>query len=457
MAGIGFALRKLLNKQSYTGLLQAYAYAGIISSGPWVLSIVGIMLIGLLSIGVVVPHALIAQFQVTVTYLFMVSLVVTGLVQLSFTRFVADRIFAKDEAAILPNFNGLMLVAIGTCLVLGWPVVLLAFNGQTALYKSLFVMGLAIMAAIWVATVFLTGLKHYRAILLIFLLGYGATMVLALFFRRYLGMEGLLLGFVIGHFLLLAGMVWLVYRNYHSNRFIAFDIWEKGAMYHSLMATGFMFNLGVWIDKLIFWYYPGTGQHVIGPLNASVIYDFPIFLSYLTVIPGMAVFLVRIETDFVEYYTKFYDAVREGATLEYIERMRNHMVYYVQRGLFDIAKIQAITVLVVFVLGEALLRWLGISTLYLPLLYIDVVGAGLQVVMLGILNVMFYLDLRRSVVGLTAMLLLTNAAFSAASIYLGAAWFGYGFALAMLVTVLVGIWILNRRLEALEFETFMLQ
>jgi uncharacterized membrane protein len=86
-----------------------------------------------------------------------------------------------------------------------------------------------------------------------------------------------------------------------------------------------------------------------------------------------------------------------------------------------------------------------------------VVGAGLQVVMLGILNVMFYLDLRRDVVLLTATLLVTNAAFSILSIYLGAAWFGYGFALAMLVTVLIGVWILNRRLEALEFETFMLQ
>lgn len=177
-------------------------------------------------------------------------------------------------------------------------------------------------------------------------------------------------------------------------------------MYRSLMATGFFFNLGVWIDKIIFWYTHSTGQQVIGPLNASVIYDFPIFLAYLTVIPGMAVFLVRIETDFVEYYTKFYDAVRDGATLEYIERMRNHMVYYVQRGLFDIAKIQSITVLITFVLGESLLNWLGISTLYLPLLYVDVVGAGLQVV--------------------------------------------------MLVTVLTGVWILNRRLEALEFETFML-
>ncbi|TAN73700.1 MAG: hypothetical protein EPN14_09695, partial [Gallionella sp.] len=40
MAGIGFELRKLLKKQSYSGLLQAYVYAGIISSGPWILSII---------------------------------------------------------------------------------------------------------------------------------------------------------------------------------------------------------------------------------------------------------------------------------------------------------------------------------------------------------------------------------------------------------------------------------
>jgi polysaccharide biosynthesis protein PelG len=457
MAGIGFELRKLLNKRSYTGLLQAYAYAGIISSGPWVLSIVGIMLIGLISVGVTVPNLQITQFQVTVTYLFLGSLVLTGLVQLSFTRFVADRIFAKDEEAILPNFNGLMFVALNVSIFGALPVVLLAFPEQTVLYRLLFVMGFAIMSAIWVATVFLSGMKHYEAIVLIFFIGYTATMALALLFRRYLGMEGLLLGFVMGHFVLLAGMVWLIYKNYHSDRFIAFDIWKRGAMYRSLMVTGFFFNFGVWVDKLLFWYYPGTGQNVIGPLNSSVIYDFPIFLSYLTVIPGMAVFLVRIETDFVEYYNKFYDAVREGATLDYIERMRNHMVYYVQRGLFDIAKIQAITVLVVFIMGEALLNALGISTLYLPLLFVDVAGAGLQVVLLGVLNVLFYLDQRRAVVWLTAMLLVTNLIFSALSIQLGAAWFGYGFALSMLVTVLVGVWVLNRRLESLEFETFMLQ
>ena len=457
MAGIGFELRKLLKKRTYAGLLQAYAYAGIISSGPWVLSIVGILLIGVFSLGAIDSSASISQFQVTVTYLFLISLILTGLVQLSFTRYVADQIFAKNETAIMPNFNGLMLLAMSLSLALALPIAAFFFPDQSVLYRLLFAAGLSVMSAIWIATVFLTGMKHYRSIVFIYFLGYSATIVLALLLRHVIGLEGLLLGFVIGHVLLLLGMVWLVYRNYHSDRFIAFDIWKPGAMYSSLMASGLLFNLGAWIDKIMFWYHPDTGQAVIGPLHASVIYDIPIFLAYLSVIPGMAVFLVRIETDFVEYYIKFYDAVREGSTLDYIERMRNHMVYYVRRGLFDIAKIQAIAVLITLVLGESILNFLGISTLYLPLLYIDVVGAALQVVMLGILNVLFYLDQRRAVLLLTGALPVFNFVFTAISLQLGAQWFGYGFAIAMLLTVLMGLWILNRKLENLEYQTFMLQ
>ncbi|HZX33320.1 MAG TPA: exopolysaccharide Pel transporter PelG, partial [Rhodocyclaceae bacterium] len=67
MAGIGFELRKLLKKDSLLGLLQAYTYAGVIGSGPWVLSILGILLIGLLSSTVVVPSFLVTQFQTSVT------------------------------------------------------------------------------------------------------------------------------------------------------------------------------------------------------------------------------------------------------------------------------------------------------------------------------------------------------------------------------------------------------
>lgn len=457
MAGIGFELRKLLKKRSYAGLLQAYFYAGMIGAGPWILSIVGILFIGILSLGVVIPDILISQFQVTVTYLIMGSLILTGFVQLAFTRFVADRLFVKDDEAILPNFNGLLLVVCALATAVSLPLAALFFPGQTALYRSLLIMGLAVMSSIWVATIFLTGLKHYKAIVLIFAIGYGVTVVLALMLRRWLQMEGLLLGFVLGQFVLLAGMLWLIYRTYRASRLVAFDIWRPKQMYRSLMATGLLINLGVWLDKLMFWYHPATGHPVIGLFHASVIYDFPIFLAYLSVIPGMAVFLVRLETDFVEYYGKFYDAVREGATLDYIERMRNQMVYYARRGLLDIAKIQGIAVLVVFLLGADLLRWLGISTLYLPLLYVDVVGAALQVLFLGIANVLYYLDERKAVLGLCVVLTLANALLTALSLAGGAAWFGYGFAGAMALAVVVGLAQLDRKFEKLEYKTFKLQ
>lgn len=456
MAGIGFELRKLLRRQSYSGLLQAYAYAGIISAGPWILSIIGILLIGILSIGVVTPRGLIAQFQVSVTYVMAGSLILTGVVQLAFTRFIADRLFEKKDDWVLPNFNGLLLVTVAVSGVVGLAVVITLFAQESVIYRLLLLAAFVIMCATWVAAVFLSGMKRYKEIVALFFFGYIVVIGAALLLRPF-GLEGLMAGFVCGHFLLLTGMMMLIYRSFRSSRGVGFDLFRPGAMFGSLALTGLFYNAAIWADKFIFWFTPETSQHVIGPLRASVIYDLPIFLAYLAIIPGMAVFLVRIETDFVEYYDKFYDAVRDGAPLATIERTRNNLVYSARQGLFDIAKIQAVTVLVVLALGERLLQWIGISPLYLPLLSVDVVATSLQVILLGILNILFYLDKRRMVTLLTALFLVSNALFSWLSIQMGASFFGYGFALSLLLTVLVGLWWLDRRFDALEYETFMLQ
>jgi polysaccharide biosynthesis protein PelG len=307
-----------------------------------------------------------------------------------------------------------------------------------------------------VVTIFLSGLKHYHLVIGLYAVGYGITVGAALLLRPY-GLEGLLLGFVLGQAVLLLGMIVLVQRAYPAGERIEFGFARRGAMFAALLAVGFAFNLAVWLDKFMFWFAPSTGQPVIGPLHASVIYDLPIFLAYLSILPGMAVFLVRLETDFVESYQRFYDAVREGARLEYLEGVRDEMVASVRRGLFEIVKIQSLAALVIFVAGPTLLDWAGIPQLYLPLLYVDVIAAGLQVVLLGLMNVFFYLDKRRSVLGLSLAFLAMNGAFTWLTLRLGAPYFGYGFALAVLVSVVIGFLVLDRKLDSLEYETFMLQ
>lgn len=457
MAGIGFELRHMLRKNTLLSLVQAYAYAGVIGSGPWVLSIVGILLVGIFSASVVVPATLVTQFQTSVTYLVASSLIYTSLVQLAFTRFISDRLFEKHKHLVMPNLHGLMVIVLLGAGVLATLALFIVLPGLGLAYRLLMLAGFMLMSGVWVLTVLLSGMKRYKAIVGLFGLAYGLIVASALLLRPW-GLEGLLGAFVLGHFVLPAGMWLLVVKEFHpARRLISFDFLHPDKLYPSLVAVGLLYNLGIWADKFMFWFFPPTSQPIIGHLRASLIYDLPVFLSYLSIIPGMAVFLVRIETDFVEYYDKFYDAVRGGGSLEYIEAMRDEMVYAIQQGLGEIAKIQTLAVLVTFVAGPWLLDTLGISRLYLPLLHVQVVGAGLQVGLMAVLNVFFYLDQRRTVLLLCAMFVLLNVALTGLTLAFGAALYGYGFALATLLTLAAGLLLLSRRLHRLEYQTFMLQ
>lgn len=457
MAGIGFELRHMLRKNTLLSLVQAYAYAGVIGSGPWVLSIVGILLVGVFSASVVVPATLVTQFQTSVTYLVACSLIYTGLVQLAFTRFISDSLFEKHKHQVLPNLHGLMILVLLGAGIIATLALFFVLPGLGLAYRLLMLAGFTLMCGVWVLTVLLSGMKRYKAIVALFGLSYALIVVSALLMRPW-GLEGLLGGFVLGHYVLLAGMWLLVVKEFHpARRLIAFDFLRPDRFYLSLVAIGFLYNLGIWADKFMFWFFPPTSQPIIGQLRASLIYDLPVFLSYLSIIPGMAVFLVRIETDFVEYYDKFYDAVRSGGSLEYIESMRDEMVYAIQQGLGEIAKIQTLAVLVTFVAGPWVLDALGISRLYLPLLHVQVVGAGLQVGLMAVLNVFFYLDQRRTVLLLCLQFVLLNVLLTGYTLLQGAALYGYGFALATLITLSTAVLLLSRRLDRLEYQTFMLQ
>ncbi|MGN6388496.1 MAG: exopolysaccharide Pel transporter PelG, partial [Burkholderiaceae bacterium] len=344
MAGIGFELRKILKRDNLLSMLQAYGYAAVVGAGSWVLSIVGILVIGVLSYSIVVPKFLIVQFQVSVTYAIAASLIFTGPFQLAFTRFTSDRLFEKRHDVILRNFHGVALAVTGVGGALGLLAVIFLFPQQSVLYRLLLLAAFVLLCNIWIATIFLSGMKQYREIVWLYLFGYAFTVAFALLLRGY-NLEGLLAGYVIGQALLLIGMMTLILRNFPADSFISFEFFAKRLRYPTLMWVGLFYNLGVWIDKFLFWANPDTSQHIIGPLRASLIYDLPVFLAYLSIIPGMAIFLLRMETDFVEFYDGFYQAVRSGGSLETIEEYRNGMVETIRLGIFEIVKIQTIAAL----------------------------------------------------------------------------------------------------------------
>lgn len=387
MAGIGFELRKILSRDSYTATLRAYLYAGLISSGPWVLSIVSVMLIGVLSLGVVVPDVLVRQFLITVTYLMALSLIFTGGLQLFFTRFISDRLFERKHEAILPNLVGvLLLVTLASGLLSA--ILLATLFDEPFAYRLLVMANFVVLCNLWLVIIFLSGMKAYKRILLVMFIGY-ALMVACAYLLRFMQMDGLLLALLIGHASLLFVFLYDILREYPARRMVAFDFLDRRQVFVSLLLTGLCYNLGIWIDKFIFWFNPSTSDLVIGPLRASILYDLPIFLAYLSIIPGMAVFLVRIETDFAEWYERVYEAIRGGETLQHIGLLKEQMILAIRQGLLEICKVQGLAVVLLFLLAPQLLGWLGISRYYLPLFYIDLIGVSIQVVFMALLNVFF--------------------------------------------------------------------
>jgi uncharacterized membrane protein len=117
---------------------------------------------------------------------------------------------------------------------------------------------------------------------------------------------------------------------------------------------------------------------------------------YLSVIPGMAVFLLRMETDFVEQHEAFYDAVRRGATLDTLFRIKDRLVYVARDGIYEILKVQGLTIVILIAFGDQVLAFFGIPGLHRLLFNVDLVAVGVQVLLLAILNMLFYFDQRKN-------------------------------------------------------------
>lgn len=452
MAGIGFEIRKLLEKDSYFSKFKALGFAGLITTGPWVFSILGVVLIGVFGRTLDIASVHVTQFSVTVTYLIAGSLILTGIIQLLFTRYIADQVYSKNYASILPSLLGALFVTttVSTC-VSG--TIVYFFDEMTVLYRLLMVVSFVVLCNKWIVMSLLSGLKQYERIVWSFFIGYALTVGLALLLKTFL-IEGLMLGFFIGQSVLLLTLLILISQFYPNSWSVDFTFLKRMKPHFYLIVIGVAYNLGIWFDKIIFWFSPATSMEIIAPLRASVIYDLPVFFSYVTIIPGMAMFLITMETYFVESCSKYFRSMEESSFSQ-IEQAKSAMVKDVTIGLSAIFKVQLITAIISCVLAPSIFSILGISAQYLTLFYVLTFSVVILILFQAVLNVCFYLDLRPIALTLCLIFALSNGLLSYWSIKLGPEYFGYGFLIALFLSTVYGLFAIYRSFSTLEHYVFM--
>ena len=466
MAGIGFELRQILKEKSLTAVLKTFGYSAILSSGPWVISMIIILAIGLSNIYLFQngePNDIMLKASVTYVSALALSSVFTGFLQLPFTRFIADRMYEQRYYLVLPNFLGVLIVIISIGFFLALAVALFIFDSQSNLFILLYTALFVVLSCVWIANILAASLKLYKHVIIFYLLGYMAIYICSIFLREY-EIIGLLVSFIVGNsvlfILLFLGIVYY-YPSFNKNnkKFIRFDMFKQnfGKFYWKLAWSGMFYNIAIWIDKVIFWFTPIIGYMVIDKLHASMVYDFPIFLAYLSIIPGMAIFFFRLEVDFAKAYEDFYRAINKHGTLRQIKRHKQSMINAVKRSIQEILFVQGIFNIFLFLSAEKLFELLLLPKLYLPLFYVDVIGVQLQLGFMSILAYLYYLDRQKEALYYTLFFVVINALLTWISIQLGPYFYGYGYSITLLILFVASISTLNRILQELDYETFMLQ
>ena len=466
MAGIGFELKQILKEKSLTSVLKTFGYSAILSSGPWVISMIIILGIGLSNIYLFnTTDSQDTMLKASVTYVSALALssVFTGFFQLPFTRFIADRMYEKRYYLVLPNFIGILIITILISFFLALVLALFIFNTQSNLFVLLYTTLFVVLSCVWMANILAASLKLYKHVILFYFIGYVSIYICSIFLRDY-AIIGLLISFIIGNsllfILLFLGIIYY-YPSSHKNnkKFIRFDMFKEnyGKFYWKLAWSGMLYNIAIWIDKVIFWFTPIVGYMVIDKLHASMVYDFPIFLAYLSIIPGMAIFFFRLEVDFAQAYADFYRAINGHGTLRQIKRHKQSMIDAVKRSIQEILFVQGIFNIFLFLSAERLFELLLLPKLYLPLFYVDVIGVQLQLGFMSILAYLYYLDRQKEAFWYTLSFVFLNALLTWISIQLGPYFYGYGYSVSLLILFVASIATLNRILQELDYETFMLQ
>jgi uncharacterized membrane protein len=453
VAGVSLALRNLFGNRSYFAQSAGYAYAGIAMAGPWLVTSVYMQFLNATEIpGVTLETR--QFFQTFVLYGYCGSMILTGLIQLGVARYVGDRLYVGDTRGLTPSYASASLVALvlhgfaaGVFILFSRPDPLLAF-AELAFFGS--------VAMVWTGMIFLGVVRNFVLIFFAFLAGMAASFVLSWILGPRAGLAGLLLGFAAGHALIGAALGAGLRAEFPADRPFDFGFLRTMVRHPGLVITGLAYAAGVWIDKIVFWASPYSVHSGLG-VRSFPIYDNAAFLAYLTATPSLALVFIRLEVSFHEKYSKFYDAIRQGADLETIRECRKEIARSFRLTLARILMFQAALTALAILLAPELLSWIRLDwSLYYSFRFLCI-GAMLQVLMLGVLLAAIHLAFNGIALGMALAYLLVAGGGTWASLHLGPEFYGVGNVLAALAALAIGYPPMSRALGSLERRTFMSQ
>jgi uncharacterized membrane protein len=212
-------------------------------------------------------------------------------------------------------------------------------------------------------------------------------------------------------------------------------------------------NSAIWADKWMMWLSP-IGETVEGGFVHAPLYDSAMFIACLVIIPSLSLFVVHLETDFFQFYQRYFSTIRRHGALRRIEEDRRALTEVTLSALFHIILIQVGLCAAVTLTAPLIAEALNLQFRQISILRFGTMGTLFQFIFLACSAVLLFLDRRWAFLVLQIVFLALTVVLTWISIQMGWRYHGLGFLAAALISSICAFVVMERSLANLNFLTF---
>nr|WP_302597990.1 exopolysaccharide Pel transporter PelG [uncultured Cellulosilyticum sp.] len=456
MAGIGFELKKLFNKEGLLQNMKAYSFSAVVTVGPAIIAMSTIFILQWL---LKIQGIYLAERQVitsAIVYAFVFSQIITSGFTMVMTRYVADQIFKKAYENIMPSLYGIILICLPiTAVVAG----VFYFKSPLAFSFKLLAYTFTLeMTIIWILTIYLSALKDYRKIIIAYLLGFfvtvgifGVCLILKVKDMALVTMGSMNIGFLILLLCLLLNIVRFMGKQKEGAKVFGFlSYFEK---YPGLFFCNLFYTLGLYLHNFIYWR-SSQGMVVRETYYIAPTYDTPAFFAFMAMLPTMVYFVVRTETSFYDHYDNYYSLILHGGTYNEVEHAKKAMIETLWEELRNIAEVQILVMIGFALAGYMLLSQFGASQMLLQTFLMLLLGSFSCSMMYIIILLLLYYDNRKDAALIAFCFVVGVGLFTLFGMNYKYSYHGFGFFLGATLALYVAFFRMHKYTKELDYHTF---
>lgn len=325
------------------------------------------------------------------------------------------------------------------------------FSGVSRVYQGLSLFYFLILLVVWTQMNYLTAVKEYRKITIVFFVAIVIIIVSSIILRFIFKIEAIISLFtavIIGYGMMAVWYFDILYRYFPEAKGSPLEFLCWFDKYPKLVGIGVFLTLGLFGHMIIVWASP-LGKQIQGLFYGAFEYDIAALLSFFSILLTNIKFITSVEVRFYPYYRTYFQLFNGRGNIIDIDNTEKKMLEVLIDEIKYISIQQTISCFLFVIFVSLALKPLFTDEM-LAIFRILTVGYAFYSIGNVVMLLSLYFADNNSAYNSTLLLAITTNGFTILQLFFPKEFYGFGFFIGSAIFCIVSFIQLNNYLEKIK-------